>query len=199
MQEKNMAGSGPSNNDYFYPGSTVKCTTCYGDDIQGEVTAFDHDTKILILKQPSSCGKAELNNVTMLNLDLIQSVSVIKECTDTPLPTLASLNSLKLLDRYKEEIELKMALAKARSVGVSNDGIKLYNFLRKTMPDCRWTEQTILVMDEVVVKPPYQPDNCAVKDTKQSHSSPSQCLNHVKNIVERFHKEERLKSHPHGT
>jgi len=43
----------PSNdsNDYFYPGSIVKCVTCYGAEVQGEVIAFDHNTKILVLSK----------------------------------------------------------------------------------------------------------------------------------------------------
>lgn len=35
--------------DYFSIGSTVACKTCYEKEIEGEVLAFDQQTKMLIL------------------------------------------------------------------------------------------------------------------------------------------------------
>lgn len=35
--------------DCFSIGSTVECTTCYNANIEGEVLAFDQQTKMLIL------------------------------------------------------------------------------------------------------------------------------------------------------
>jgi hypothetical protein len=35
--------------DYFSIGSTVACKTCYDKEIEGEVLAFDQQTKMLIL------------------------------------------------------------------------------------------------------------------------------------------------------
>lgn len=35
--------------DCFSIGSTVACTTCYNQNIEGEVLAFDQQTKMLIL------------------------------------------------------------------------------------------------------------------------------------------------------
>lgn len=40
-----MAGA----SDYFSIGSTVACKTCYNQEIEGEVLAFDPQTKMLIL------------------------------------------------------------------------------------------------------------------------------------------------------
>lgn len=48
MQEKAMT---TSNDDYFYPGTIVNCTTCYEDVIKGEVLSFDYGTKILVLSK----------------------------------------------------------------------------------------------------------------------------------------------------
>lgn len=41
-----MAGA---SSDYFSIGSTVACKTCYNQEIEGEVLAFDPQTKMLIL------------------------------------------------------------------------------------------------------------------------------------------------------
>lgn len=35
--------------DCFSIGSTVMCTTCFNEEFEGEVLAFDHNTKMLIL------------------------------------------------------------------------------------------------------------------------------------------------------
>ena len=46
-----MTASVPSNNDYFYPGSIVKCINCYDLEIQGEVITFDRNTGALVLSE----------------------------------------------------------------------------------------------------------------------------------------------------
>lgn len=45
LQLLSMAGV----SDYFSIGSTVACKTCYNQEIEGEVLAFDPQTKMLIL------------------------------------------------------------------------------------------------------------------------------------------------------
>lgn len=45
-----MAASGPSQ-DYFSPGSIVKCISMHEKEIQGEVLDFDLEKKILTLSE----------------------------------------------------------------------------------------------------------------------------------------------------
>lgn len=52
-----MAAPGPG--EYFSVGSHVACVTCLGQRLQGEVVAFDYQSKMLtlsILLFVSSCG-----------------------------------------------------------------------------------------------------------------------------------------------
>nr|CAB3263560.1 protein LSM12 homolog [Phallusia mammillata] len=193
MQDKLMAAPCPSNNDYFYPGSIVKCISCHEDVFQGEVLAFDYETKILLLKQPASCGKAELSNVAQLNMDFMKDVEVIKDCADGPIPPLTSLNRQKLLRRYKSEVELKNKLAKALKAGFSKEGLQLYLSVKHLFTECSLVEQNINIMDQVLIKPPYKSENCLEKDSKTTAAS-KRCLDYVKELVEKFHKEERLRS-----
>lgn len=37
--------------EYFMPGARVKCTTCFGDVVEGEVMAFDLNTRMLVLSK----------------------------------------------------------------------------------------------------------------------------------------------------
>lgn len=37
--------------EFFTIGSTVSCTTCFDQNIEGEVLAFDQNTKMLILSE----------------------------------------------------------------------------------------------------------------------------------------------------
>lgn len=50
--------------DCFTVGSTVACTTCFQKNIEGEVLAFDPETKMLIL---SILYKIEILNQRQIN------------------------------------------------------------------------------------------------------------------------------------
>ncbi|ODQ66915.1 hypothetical protein NADFUDRAFT_40100 [Nadsonia fulvescens var. elongata DSM 6958] len=61
--------------------------------------------------------------------------------------------------------------------GVSTEGQEIFNIVHKTLPT-RWYEQSIIVMDEVRIDPPYQLTNCL------ADNSASSALALVKKIVE---------------
>lgn len=44
-----------------------------------------------------------------------------------------------------------------------------------SIKDCKWQEKNIIVMDDVVISPPYQVDNCKGKE--------GSALSHVRKIV----------------
>lgn len=50
----------------------------------------------LFIEQNSTCGKSELNNVAIINMDLIKTVVVVKEASEHNLATLSSLNPPKV-------------------------------------------------------------------------------------------------------
>jgi len=85
----------------FTVGSIVRCKTCFGDNISGEVklniiyyfydyvmlsisqvVAFDLGVKMLIMKCPSSNGGGDEQttcNVTIVNLSLCMDIEIVKE------------------------------------------------------------------------------------------------------------------------
>ncbi|XP_069490437.1 protein LSM12 isoform X1 [Ambystoma mexicanum] len=162
--------------EYFSVGSQVSCRTCQEQRLQGEVVAFDYQSKMLALKCPSSSGKANHADILLLNLQYVSDIQVLTDRTETP-PPLASLNITKLAARAKTEKEEKMSQAYAISAGVSVDGQQLFQTIHKTIKDVKWQEKNIVVLEEVVISPPYQVDNCKGKEGSS--------LNHVRKIVEK--------------
>ncbi|XP_061087986.1 protein LSM12 homolog A isoform X1 [Conger conger] len=167
-----MAAPGPG--EYFSVGSHVSCLTCLGQRLQGEVVAFDYQSKMLTLKCASSSGKPNLSDVVLINLAYVSEVDIINDRTETP-PPLASLNVSKLANRARTEKEDKLSQAYAISAGVSVDGQQLFQTIHKTIKDCKWQEKNIIVMDDVVISPPYQVENCKGKE--------GSALSHVRKII----------------
>ncbi|XP_053550406.1 protein LSM12 [Bombina bombina] len=162
--------------EYFSVGSQVSCRTCQEQRLQGEVVAFDYQSKMLALKCPSSNGKPNHADILLLNLAYVSDVEVLHDRTQTP-PPLASLNISKLASRARSEKEEKLSQAYAISAGVSLDGQQLFQTIHKTIKECKWQEKNIVVMEEVVISPPYQVGNCKGKE--------GSALDHVRKVVEK--------------
>ncbi|KAF3816989.1 hypothetical protein EI555_013937 [Monodon monoceros] len=81
--------------EYFSVGSQVSCRTCQEQRLQGEVVAFDYQSKMLALKCPSSSGKPNHADILLINLQYVSEVEIINDRTETP-PPLASLNVSKV-------------------------------------------------------------------------------------------------------
>lgn len=160
----------------FSVGSQVACRTCQEQRLQGEVVAFDYPSKMLALKCPSSSGRPNHADILLVNLHYVSEVEILTDRTDTP-PPLASLNVSKLASKARLEKEEKLSQAYAISAGVSLEGQQLFQTIHKTIKDCKWQEKNIVVMEEVVIAPPYQVENCKGKE--------GSALGHVRKIVEK--------------
>lgn len=160
----------------FSIGSTVTCTTCYNQDIEGDVLAFDQQTKMLILKCSSANHSSKLNDVYILNLALCSDVQVKKEVNALPDPP-QSLNLQRLSRRVRNQVEEKKRLVSALSAGVSQEGQNLFLAIARTINQVSWSGPNIVVLD-VTITPPYKVDNVnGPPESKQ--------LAHVKKIVKK--------------
>ncbi|XP_051154783.1 protein LSM12-like [Leptopilina boulardi] len=173
-----MAGA----NDWFSIGSTVACKTCYNKDIEGEVLAFDPQTKMLILKCPSSSNRASLNDVHIVNLSKVSDVHVKREVSPTMSEPPQSLNLNRLNTRVRNQIEEKKRMVKALQAGVSPEGQRLFIAISKTINDIVWSGQNIVVFNTVTIIPPYKVDNVHSKVDDQAYI-------HVKKVVEKHMKD----------
>ncbi|XP_022199471.1 protein LSM12 homolog isoform X2 [Nilaparvata lugens] len=170
--------------DCFGIGSIVYCKTCYNKEIEGEVQAFDPQTKMLILKCSSSSGKASLNDVHVVNLSLVSDVQVRKEVNISPVHQPA-LNLQRLNTRVRNQVEEKRRLVTALAAGVSPDGQKLFLTICKTINEVTWQGPNIVVLNQVTITPPYRPENVI-------GNADSKAFNHIKKVVEKHVKDQQL-------
>ncbi|XP_071774261.2 protein LSM12 homolog A-like [Centroberyx gerrardi] len=169
----------PAPGECLSVGSQVSCLTCLGQQLRGEVVAFDPPARMLTLKCPPSSGQSHLSDVILVNLAFVSDVSVSTERAQTP-PPLASLNVTKLANRVRSQKEQKFSQAHAVSAGVSAAGQQLFSTIHKTIKECKWQEQNIVVMDDVIIAPPYQVDDCRGREGREGSA-----LSHVRKIVEK--------------
>ncbi|KAK3868535.1 hypothetical protein Pcinc_026083 [Petrolisthes cinctipes] len=183
--------------EVFNIGSSVSCVTCFDEEFQGEVLAFDPHVKLLTLKSASSSGRTSLYDIHMVNLTYAKAVHVLREAAASPLPTLPSLNLSKLSTRAKRSIDEKQRLIEAMQSGVSPIGQKLFLAICKTIEEVKWTGSNILVMGQVVISPPYLLEN--VREQKEGKEANGKTLSYIKKIVEKFHKDQQSISLNNGT
>lgn len=143
--------------DCFNIGSIVACRTCYQKNIEGEVLAFDAQTKILILKCALNDGRKNVCDINFVNLNFVSDVQVIKEVTTAP-PTPHSLSIHLLKNRLKNNVENKQHLINSLKSGGSPEGQKLYLTISKTLSHVKWVGSDIVV-DDVRITPPYKTEN----------------------------------------
>uniref|UniRef100_A0A6M2DJE1 Uncharacterized protein n=1 Tax=Xenopsylla cheopis TaxID=163159 RepID=A0A6M2DJE1_XENCH len=166
----------------FAIGSTVACKTCHDQEIEGVVLAFDQQTKMLVLKCPSSSGRHNLNDVYMVNLSLVNDVQVKQETSCIPeVPPL--LNLQRLNTRVRNQIEQKRRLVNALAAGVSPEGQKLFIAISKTIHEVTWSGPNIVVYNQVTINPPYKPENVVGNSESREYT-------YVKKVVEKHHKDQ---------
>ncbi|CAB0011453.1 unnamed protein product [Nesidiocoris tenuis] len=140
--------------DCFAIGSIVACKTCYNTVVEGEVQAFDPQTKMLVLKCAASNRRPSQNDVYILNLSLVSDVQVKKEVTTPPEPA-KQLN----LKRCEKNVDSKKNLVDALRAGVTQEGLMLFNTIEKTISDVTWDGPNIVIWNQVKITPPYKADN----------------------------------------
>ncbi|XP_050441736.1 protein LSM12 homolog A [Adelges cooleyi] len=170
-------------NECFSIGSVVMCTNCFDEEIEGEVLGFEPNTKMLILKCPSTTNNPMLNDINIVNLAFAKDVQVKKESNFNP-PPLPSLNLNRLNNRVKTQIQDKKRQISAMSANVSPEAQKLYLTITKTIPEVSWQGQNIVVYDHVIISPPYKPEN-----VKGTGNQEDKAIVYIKNIVEKHVKD----------
>ncbi|XP_017136721.1 LSM12 homolog A isoform X2 [Drosophila miranda] len=175
------ATAGNAVNDCFSIGSTVMCTTCFNEEVEGEVLAFDHNTKMLILKCRSKTTE-ELSDIYVLNLSLCSNVQVIKECNGNFVAEPQKLNLEQVKMRLKKAVERRREYLKSQNADVSSEAQELYRAIAKQYGynEVSWQGLNIQILNEVTISPPYRVDNVV------SSSNNETSCNYIKRIIKQF-------------
>ncbi|KAF9109085.1 hypothetical protein BGX27_008026, partial [Mortierella sp. AM989] len=116
----------------------------------------------------------EKNNITP---NVNNSNNTNSNVYSTALPAIGYVQLDKIQQREQQAVREAHAAAARIGVGVSTIAQDIFDALSKTLP-CRWSKDSIVVMDEVIISAPYEPENCKTK------SSSSYALDRVKKVLE---------------
>lgn len=170
----------------FEPGQQIQCKTRFDDIYRGEVVAFDLSSKILILKSPSTSGIATSNDLHFLILDSVADVQILEEpkgdCSNDHLP---NIETKQIKQKQTAALAERYSLVQAVGNGVSQEGLQLYTMLCKTYDrvNITWKDNVkIVVLNSVVIEPPYEEANCQPLSSKTG----KEAVSYVKSNVEKF-------------
>lgn len=171
----------------FQPGQQVQCKTRFDEVYKGEVVAFDLSSKILILKSPSTSGKASNHDLNFLVLDSVSDVQILEEpCTVAANDKLQHIETKHITAKHEAALDDRMRLIDAVGNGVSKEGIQLYSALSKIFDrasDISWKDKVkIVVVSAVVIKPPYMESDCQPLSPKVDKAA----VTYVKSNVKKF-------------
>ncbi|KAG4305761.1 hypothetical protein PORY_000671 [Pneumocystis oryctolagi] len=161
-------------------GLQVKVKTLHDEVQTGQTTAvyaYDATTNTLMLQRASKGAPKGVWDVVVLKVSALKEVHVVSDRGHGGVPNgrrpsdggvvirpvaLEGLAAREQASRRAYEAEM------ARwGVGVTQEGQRLFDALSRTLP-CRWEKQSILVLDEVYIDPPYTVEACraASKDAQ---------------------------------
>lgn len=185
-QDSSQHFSSPYNsNNFMAPpiGAIIRCVTCLENIVQGKVIAYDQQTKMLALRS-AAFNKPGTYDYSMINVSWCSNLEIINEPNEPPEP-LSNLNIQKLERRKKVNIDNKNKEINSLGTNVTPLAQHLYFTILKTLNEVSWDDKDIIVMNSVIIKPPYTDTCCELKDSKANN----QALEHVKKIVKKFNEE----------
>lgn len=142
-------------------GAVVQLRTTLGESIEGTVFALEPQAELLVLQEKSSAipvaGRPR-HNIRLLNVGSITDVQVVGRVDlDDKLPY---VNVAKVKQREEKAITRAREAAARIGVSVTPEAQKIFDALSKTLP-CVWRGEQILVMNEVLIVPPYKVESCS--------------------------------------
>ncbi|KAH8361579.1 hypothetical protein KR084_008769 [Drosophila pseudotakahashii] len=175
----------------FTVGSVVRCKTCFGDSILGEVISFDLGVKMLMMKCPSSKGGGDEQtfcNLTIINLALCIDIEIIKEMLPLEIIQPPEPINIKVLqERFLRAIEHRSISRRSYHPQASPFGQALFRLMDKLFGDAavKWHTQGdaagINILHQLIIEPPY-----AVENIRPKVWNPKLTL-YVQRIVRDFH------------
>jgi len=155
---------------------------------RGIIIGCDLELSLIVLKQPARNAKDTHHNIVNINLAYVVNISKVEDkdaCETSSVidkkiaPKPQTLNK-KLRHAERERKLLHDCITR----GISADGRKIYRMILNIFPECHIGDKSeIIVMNDVVVKPPYREALPLRKETA------NKTLQMVNNTINKAYKE----------
>ncbi|KAL9548947.1 hypothetical protein MBANPS3_005439 [Mucor bainieri] len=170
-------------------GRAIKIKTASNEEVEGLVYTYDRTTNCLVIDYSSTSNtntttqqqqQAGRNlSFRIIKISHIKEIISLGEGTNSNsrkdyLPV-SQVQVDRLKSRESEALKGFQSQVSKIGVGVTKEGQDIFNALSKTLP-CRWSKDTIVVMDEILITPPYGVENC------KANASSSALLARVKKV-----------------
>ncbi|GAB4815419.1 hypothetical protein N2152v2_002465 [Parachlorella kessleri] len=117
------------------------------------------------------------HNLRMLKTTYVKAVLSAVPPSSPPTTQLPFVDMQRCRDREEKAIRAAEAEAHKIGVGVTREAQQIFDALCKTMP-CRWEGQSIVVLEEVDIPPPYGPEHC-----RSRHADDRAAMDRVRKVL----------------
>ncbi|ORZ31560.1 anticodon-binding domain-domain-containing protein [Catenaria anguillulae PL171] len=163
-----MPAAGTANGSTGNGSAAARAASPQAKIAEGRVFAYDKANGFVVLQcisndNPNAATKKF--DLRIINTCTITSVS-IPAASSTPAMDLIPVSAINWeTSAHREAANIRLMETKLAKigVGVGRDAQDLFDALSKTM-ECRWADSSIVVMDRVIISPPYRPENCKSND-----------------------------------
>lgn len=168
-------------------GLRVKITTLLDNSITGKIYTYDAKSNTVTLEETALGSKPA--GYRIIKTSFIRDVQVLDKPKKTQAnepgsrvavvektePVIGYVNTANMAKKEATAIQTAVKIRSTRGVGVSKEAQIIFDAIYKTIP-CRWYNNSIIVMDEVRVDPPYTAESCKA-------DTPGNALELVRRII----------------
>jgi len=164
-------------------GARVRLTTTLSNTLEGTLFVADPITNLIAINtapppptpsnnnansaaQPGDYHIIPVNQISSFKILFLGDSGGAKEPSfETALPKISNVNLATAKQREEAAVRRLQENERRLGKGVTREGQEIFDALSKTLPS-RWHEARIIVLDTVMIYPPYEVENCkAEKDS----------------------------------
>lgn len=182
-----MVSRGGNSMAMYKLGLHVRIQTSTNESFEGTIYTVDAASDMLVLQSPQPAAKGSSASASsgqctmrMINRAQIKHMDILGSSEVDPAEAMQNLYVPTSEELAKKEAKLWADLSRAMAQinkDASVEGQKTFNMLSKTM-DCDWYEQSIIVLEQVRIDPPY-----GVADCKKLQGCPPAAFDRIKTIL----------------